>query len=120
MLSNVLKKKRKELGLTLLDIAKYVGVTEATVQRWESGNIKNVRYEKVALLCELLHVTPAEIMGWEDYIKISKDAQHNEMITDKTTSARQAIYHEIERMSDEQFDKFQKILQMFREMTENE
>lgn len=66
MLSDVIKKKRKELGLTLLDIAKYVGVSEATVQRWESGNIKNVRFEKIALLCEILHASPAEIMGWDD------------------------------------------------------
>lgn len=66
MLSDVIRKKRKELGLTLLDIAKYVGVTEATVQRWESGNIKNVRYEKVALLSQLLHSSPAEIMGWDE------------------------------------------------------
>ena len=66
MLSDVIKKKRKELGLTLLEIAKYVGVSEATVQRWESGNIKNVRFEKIALLCEILHASPAEIMGWDD------------------------------------------------------
>ena len=65
MLSDVIKKKRKELGLTLLEIAKYVGVSEATVQRWESGNIKNVRFEKIALLSELLKVSPAEIMGWD-------------------------------------------------------
>lgn len=66
MLSDVIKKKRKELGLTLLDIAKAVGVSEATVQRWESGNIKNVRYEKIASLCSILQTTPAEVMGWDD------------------------------------------------------
>lgn len=60
-----IKQRRKELGLTLLDIAKYVGVTEATVQRWESGNIKNVRHEKVALLSQILQTSPAVIMGWE-------------------------------------------------------
>ena len=49
-LSSVLKKRRKELGLTLAQIASMVGVAEATVQRWESGNIKNVRHEKVAKL----------------------------------------------------------------------
>ena len=38
-ISSVLKAKRKELGLTLTQIAEKIGVTEATVQRWESGNI---------------------------------------------------------------------------------
>lgn len=36
-LSDVLKKRRKELGLTLAQIADKMGVAEATVQRWERG-----------------------------------------------------------------------------------
>lgn len=65
-LSIILKKRRKELGLTLAQVADAIGVTEATVQRWESGNIKNVRYEKLAPLSNLLGVSPAALMGWED------------------------------------------------------
>lgn len=65
-LASILKKRRKELGLTLLQIAEAVGVTEATVQRWESGNIKSVRYEKIGALAEVLKVTPAALMGWDD------------------------------------------------------
>lgn len=65
-LSSVLKQRRKELGLTLLQIADAVGVTEATVQRWESGNIKSVRHEKIAKLAEILNVSPATLMGWEE------------------------------------------------------
>lgn len=67
-LSSVLKKRRKELGLTLLQIADAVGVTEATVQRWESGNIKTVRHEKMTKLAEVLGVSPASLMGWEDVL----------------------------------------------------
>lgn len=44
-ISSVLKAKRKELGLTLAQIAEKIGVTEATVQRWESGNIKSLRHD---------------------------------------------------------------------------
>lgn len=62
---NVLKNRRSELGLTLLEIAKAVGVTEATVQRWESGNIKSLRHERIVKLAEVLKITPAELMGWE-------------------------------------------------------
>lgn len=46
----VLKTQRKKLGLTLADIAEAMGVSEATVQRWESGNIKNIRQERIASL----------------------------------------------------------------------
>lgn len=65
-LSSTLKKRRKELNLTLLQIANKVGVSEATVQRWESGNIKSLRYNRIAKLAEVLNISPAELMGWEE------------------------------------------------------
>ena len=65
-LSSVLKQRRKELGLTLAQIADKMDVAEATVQRWESGNIKSIRHEKIAKLAEVLQVNPASLMGWED------------------------------------------------------
>lgn len=63
-LADNLKIRRKELGLTLAEVAKRVGVTEATVQRWESGNIKNLRQERICALAEALRTTPAYLMGW--------------------------------------------------------
>ena len=65
-LSSVLKRRRRELGLTLAQIADEMGVAEATVQRWESGNIKTVRHEKIGRLAEILKVSPAALMGWSD------------------------------------------------------
>ncbi len=65
-LSAILKKRRKELGLTLAQIADEMGVAEATVQRWESGNIKTIRHEKIGKLADLLKVTPAALMGWDE------------------------------------------------------
>lgn len=64
-LSSVLKQRRKELGLTLAQVADMVGVAEATVQRWESGNIKSVRYDKIGKLSEALKVRPESLMNWE-------------------------------------------------------
>lgn len=65
-LSTILKQRRKELGLTLAQIADAMNVTEATVQRWESGNIKSIRYEKIGKLADVLKVSPALLMGWND------------------------------------------------------
>lgn len=64
-LSTVLKQRRKEMGMTLAQIADIMGVAEATVQRWESGNIKTIRHDKIAKLAELLKVSPAVLMGWD-------------------------------------------------------
>lgn len=65
-LSAVLKSRRRELGLTLSQIAEQMGVAEATVQRWESGNIKSVRYDKISKLAEVLQVNPTSFMDWGD------------------------------------------------------
>ncbi len=65
-LSEVLKKRRSELGYTLLEIADKMGVSEATVQRWESGNIKSLRQGRISQLADILRVSPAALMGWED------------------------------------------------------
>lgn len=65
-LSTRLKQRRKELGYTLLQIAEYVGVSEATVQRWESGNIKSLRHENLTKLSEILRVSPSYLMGWDN------------------------------------------------------
>lgn len=62
----IMKKRRDELDLTLLDIAKKIGVSEATVQRYESGRIKNIRQDKIVKLASALHLTPAQLLGWED------------------------------------------------------
>ena len=74
-LSEVMKKRRKELGLTLAQVADLVGVTEATAQRWESGNIKSVRHDKITLLADALKVSPADLMGWEIKSSFPKNAQ---------------------------------------------
>ncbi len=58
--------RRKELGLTLEEVGKIVGVGKSTVRKWETGDIENMRRDKIALLAKALKVSPAFIMGWED------------------------------------------------------
>lgn len=64
-INEILKQRRLELGLTMLDVAKSVGVSEGTVSRWESGDIANMRRDKIAALAKTLNISPAVIMGWE-------------------------------------------------------
>lgn len=81
-LSTVLKNRRKELGLTLNDIAQQMGVSEATVQRWESGNIKSLRQGRIAQLAEILNVSPSALMGWDNASNAATEI--NELKLDNT------------------------------------
>lgn len=82
MISDIMKRLRLERGLTLKQIADKIGVTEATVQRWESGNIKSLRQGRISQLAEILHTTPSVLMGWEqkeDSIVILDDYKYYEV-----------------------------------------
>lgn len=61
-----IKFNREKLGYTLEELSKLVGVSAPTIQRYESGEIKNVRRDKIAKLADALKVSPAYLMGWED------------------------------------------------------
>lgn len=61
-----IKKRRQQLDVTLKQVAENIGVQEATVQRYESGTIKNIPYEKIVLLSDALKCSPSYLMGWED------------------------------------------------------
>jgi len=60
-----IKNRRIEIGMTLKEVAEQIGVKEATVQRYESGNIKNLKQETIAKIAQILKVSPAYLMGWE-------------------------------------------------------
>ena len=62
----LVKKIREMLHLTLEEVGKRTGVSKATVQRWESGEIENVRRDKIVKLAKALETTPAYLMGWEE------------------------------------------------------
>ena len=58
-IGEIIYTKRKALDLTLEDIGKAVGVSKATVSRWESGDIRHMRRDKIEALSGILGLDPA-------------------------------------------------------------
>lgn len=56
---------RKKSDMTLKDVAKRLGVSEATAQRYETS-IKNIPYEIIMKYAVMFGVEPSYIMGWTD------------------------------------------------------
>lgn len=52
--------------MSLEQVGDIVGVGKSTVRKWETGDIANMRRDKIALLAQALGVTPGYLMGWED------------------------------------------------------
>lgn len=55
--------RRKQLGLTMEQVGQAVGVGKSTVQRWESGQIQNMRRDKIEALANVLQIKPVELVS---------------------------------------------------------
>lgn len=80
-IKTLLKNRRIELGLTMKDVAKACSVTEATVSRWESGEIENMRRDKIVSLANVLSLSPSEIMGWPASVSFQISPAERELIS---------------------------------------
>lgn len=57
-LGNRIKNRRLELGLTLKEVAKLVGVASSTIQRYENGSIDNPKLPVLQAIASALNVNP--------------------------------------------------------------
>lgn len=62
---DIIKMRRIDMGLTMKELADKVGVSEGTVSRWESGNIANMKRDKIVALSKAIEVPIDVIMGWK-------------------------------------------------------
>ena len=105
-----IKNRRAELGLTLEEIGNYVGVGKSTVRKWESGQIANMRRDKIAKLAEVLEVSPAYLMGWkEEQPTTTKDDELLKVLQSNPTKLMLAEW--ICQLNEEQLQMVEGILQ---------
>lgn len=61
-----MKLRRKALGLSAEAVAERLGVSPATVYRYEKGDIEKLPGDILPTLSKILQTTPAYLMGWEE------------------------------------------------------
>lgn len=119
-IKDILKDRRIELNLTQLDVAKAVGVSEATISRWESGQIDNMKRNRIAALAKVLRISPNVIMEWkeeDDFKSFGSllDTQDEDLIDfikivlNSTSEDRELLY-DVNNLSDEQKSKLKKLI----------
>lgn len=77
-----LRQRRKEVGLSLKEVADKIGVTEATVSRWESGDIANMKRNYIIRYAEALRVSPMFLLDAEEQASCIRS-----ILKDKTKSS---------------------------------
>lgn len=72
-----IKFRRKQLKLSVDELAEKLGKNRATIYRYESSEIENMPIDIIKPLAAVLRVTPAYLMGWEE--------DNDEIIKEPTT-----------------------------------
>ena len=74
---NNIRNNRKEANMTLKELADKVDLTEATIQKYEAGNIKKIDSELLEKIAIALSVKPEKLTGWSN--KEEHDIYHKAM-----------------------------------------
>lgn len=61
-----MKERRKELGFSAEYVAEKLGVSPATIYRYERGDIEKMPGNILEPISKILRTTPAYLMGWEE------------------------------------------------------
>ena len=68
-----IKARRKEIGLSADDVAEALGVSRATVYRYESADIEKLPTTIIEPLAKVLKCSIAYLMGWEEKPNANND-----------------------------------------------
>lgn len=63
-IANRIKQRRTELNLSLQDIAELTNMSKSTLQRYETGSIKNIPFYKLKSLARSLDTSAEWLLGW--------------------------------------------------------
>lgn len=90
MMTEVIKKRRKEMGLTQQELADLLNISNKTVSRWESG----IQLPDVALIPEIAQVLGISISDLYEINEtfVSKDDKSNELIVEQKKDRNKIVY----------------------------
>lgn len=90
-----IREYRKKLGLSVDDVADKLCKNRATVYRYESDDIENLPASVLEPLAQILHTTPAELMGWKRDCVDTRPINHNNYKGEKTDDHHSFSPHEV-------------------------
>ena len=64
----MIKQRRKELGIKQIDLAKKVGISKQNLYKYEKGIITNIPLDILKMIANVLEMSPAVLAGWETEI----------------------------------------------------
>ena len=89
-----IKTRRIELGLTVVCVAKYVGVTVQSVYQWESGDTKGLKPTNLVSVAECLRTT-------EKWLATGKPPKDRPLVDRSLSPAEQELLEHFGKLQDD-------------------
>ena len=67
-IGEIIRNRRKELGMSQEDLAGAIDTTKATVSRWETGDIHKMKQNMIVALCRVLMLDPELFLQREEVL----------------------------------------------------
>lgn len=61
----IIKNRRKEIGMSVDELAEKLNKNRSTIYRYENGEIENMPIDVIYPIAEALRTTPAHLLGWD-------------------------------------------------------
>lgn len=101
-----IKNQRQRLNFSFQDLADLTGMSKSTLQRYESGAIKNIPLSKVEILASALHTTPEYLMGWDENSDVEPDITFDDFTY--------ALHAETQELTEENKQKLLEMARLFK------
>lgn len=72
-----IRSRRKQLDMTLEQLANKTDISLKTIAKYETGDIKNIPTDKIERIARALKIKPSILMGWEDDVSDIKKEEVN-------------------------------------------
>lgn len=111
-IGDLIHSRRTELGLTLEEVGKAVGVEKSTVKKWESGYISNMRRDKIALLANVLQISPVSLVVEDEDVVFSNsvDEEPTYLLASRSTDNR-----EVQELSKKEYEALKNLISNLRQ-----
>lgn len=94
-MGEILKELRLERGLTQEEVGKIIGVQKAAIQKYEKGDVENMKQESIKILAKYYGVTTDYLLGvekkpdsqLEEYLETLKTRPELKMLFNLTKDA---------------------------------
>lgn len=112
-----IKERRIELGMSAEKLGELLGKNRSTIYRYENGDIENMPIDILPTIADVLHTTPAVLMGWDqkqidEALRIQKEQSAYEDALEEELQSR------LIQMTTEQLAELNEILKL--ELNEEE